>query len=89
VKYSFHTRTSLAAEIAIGSDQAKRAILTDAVKAAEKLDLERQDRAMFTVDPYGVKVIVEMQKRSIHIVTVDETKQLGLDEAFEAGRRQY
>lgn len=76
MKAAFRVKASFQAEVAMDRD--KKRIITDAVAKVEKLDLKSTDYAIFDVDGLGLKIVIELQKRLIHVMTKAEAQESGL-----------
>lgn len=77
MKAAFRVRSSF--QVAMRTTELARSkIATEAAARAEKMDLGHKDHAIFDVESYGFKVVVQFATREIHIMTQEEAKQAGL-----------
>ena len=77
MKAAFRVRSSF--QVAMRTSDVERAkIATEAAARAEKMDLGHEDYAVFDVESYGFKVVVQCATREIHIMTQEEATQAGL-----------
>jgi hypothetical protein len=76
MKAMFHVQSSQAAVVLMGQQRSK--IIEEVVKSAEKLSLEKNDHAIFDHHKLGLKIVVQMQDRQIHIMTKREADAGGL-----------
>jgi hypothetical protein len=76
MKAAFRVQNSQAAVVLMGQQRAK--IVEEVVKSAVKLSLEQNDHAIFDHHELGLKIVVQMQDRQIHIMTKREADAGGL-----------
>jgi CRISPR/Cas system CMR-associated protein Cmr1 (group 7 of RAMP superfamily) len=74
--YSFRVLSTQSSKVRMGLKT--KDIINEIVTEAEKLILGEKDHAIFDVQAFGLKVIVQFASRTIHVMTEEEAKTSGL-----------